>query len=173
MQRTFYTTSYLQGPWKYGKAKEAVESAKAGLTLLKRAWESWEEKGKRPRKARRWLQRRQRSVCPKPRIHFFGSQVLGRDPSWLKYWLLRYFFTKKPWAKEVPETDYLTQQNQYLTRTTLRRLKILLRSICSKEGLHYCLSKAWARKLSSDKRQSTFIHELEIPSVIPYLGYTT
>ncbi len=54
------------------------------------------------------------------------------------------------------------QRKQYLKRTTLRRLKILLRSIHSKEGPHYCLSKAWARKLSSDKRQSTFIHELDI-----------
>ncbi len=25
-------TSYLQGPWKYGRAKEAVESARAGLS---------------------------------------------------------------------------------------------------------------------------------------------
>ncbi len=34
-QRTFfYTTSYLQGQWKYGKAKEAIESARAGLLLL-------------------------------------------------------------------------------------------------------------------------------------------
>ncbi len=98
---------------------------------------------------------------------FFGSQVLGRDPSWLKYRLLRYFVTRKPCAKEVPETDYLTQQKQYLKRTTLRRLKIPLQSICSKEGPHYYLSEAWARKLSSDKRQSTFIHKLEIPSVIP------
>jgi hypothetical protein len=48
-RRTFYMTSYLQGPWKYGKAKKAVESAKAGLTLLRRAWESWEEKRKTPR----------------------------------------------------------------------------------------------------------------------------
>jgi hypothetical protein len=31
-QRTFYTTSYLQGQWKYGKAKEADESARAGLS---------------------------------------------------------------------------------------------------------------------------------------------
>jgi hypothetical protein len=31
-QRTFYTTSYLQGQWKYEKAKEAVESARAGLS---------------------------------------------------------------------------------------------------------------------------------------------
>ncbi len=30
-RRTFYTTSYLQGQWKYGKAKEAVESTRAGL----------------------------------------------------------------------------------------------------------------------------------------------
>ncbi len=165
--------SYLQGPWKYGKAKEAVESAKAGLTLLRREWESWEEKRKRLRKVRRWLQQRQRSVCPKPRILFFGSRVLG-------FWETRLdgsigscvFYTRKPCAKEVPETDYLMQQKQSLKRTTLRRLKIPLRSTCSKEGPHYRLSEAWARKLSSDKQQSTFIHELEIPLVIPYLGYT-
>ncbi len=51
-------------------------------------------------------------------------------------------------------------------------LKIPLQSIRSEEGLHYRLSEAWARKLSSDKQQSTFIHELEIPWVIPYLDYT-
>ncbi len=33
-QRTFYTTSYLQGQWKYGKAKEAVKKTRAGLLLL-------------------------------------------------------------------------------------------------------------------------------------------
>ena len=47
--------------------------------------------------------------------------------------------TRKPCAKEVPETDYFTQQKQYLKRTTLCRLKILLRSICSKEEPHYRL----------------------------------
>jgi hypothetical protein len=33
----------------------------------------------------------QRSVCPKPRIPFFVSRVLGfrSNLSWLKYWLLR------------------------------------------------------------------------------------
>jgi hypothetical protein len=105
---------------------------------------------------------------------FFWFTNIGvlRDPSRLKYRLLRYFFTRKPCAKEVPETDYLTQQKQYLKRTTLRRLNIPLQTICSKEGLHYRLSEAWARKLSSDKRQSTFIHGLEIPLVISYLGYT-
>jgi hypothetical protein len=105
---------------------------------------------------------------------FFWFTSIGvlRDPSRLKYRLLHYFFTMKPCAKEVSESDYLTQQKQYLKRTTLRRLKIPLQTICSKEGPHHCLSKAWARKLSSDKWQSTFIHELEIPLVIPYLGYT-
>ncbi len=121
-QRTFYMTSYLQGPWKYGKAKEAVESAKAGLTLLRRAWESWEEKRKRPRKARRWLQRRQCSVCPKPRIHFFDSRVVGFWETHLDWSIgsCIIFSMRKPCAKEVPETDYLTQRKQYLKRTTLR-----------------------------------------------------
>ena len=59
--------------------------------------------------------------------------------------------------------DYLTQRKQYLKRTTLRRLKIPLQSIRSKEGLHYRLSEGWTRKMSSNKQQSTFIHELEIP----------
>jgi hypothetical protein len=30
-RRTFYTTNYLQGQWEYGKAKEAIESTRAGL----------------------------------------------------------------------------------------------------------------------------------------------
>ncbi len=47
--------------------------------------------------------------------------------------------TRKPCAKAVPETDSFTQQKQYHKRTTLRTLKLLLQSICSKEGLHYCL----------------------------------
>ncbi len=72
-RRTFYTTTYLQGQLKYGKPKEAVESAKASLLLLGESVRKSgkEKKRKRPRKARRWLQQRQRSVCPKRRIHFF------------------------------------------------------------------------------------------------------
>jgi hypothetical protein len=38
------------------------------------------------------------------------------------------------------------QQKQYLKRTTLRRLKIPLQSICSKEGLHYCLERSMSKK---------------------------
>jgi hypothetical protein len=47
------------------------------------------------------------------------------------------------------------QQKQYHKRTTLRTLKIPLQSICSKDGLHYCYEQS-ARKLSSDKQQSTY-----------------
>jgi hypothetical protein len=75
---------------------------------------------------------------------FFWFTSIGvlRDPSRLKYRLLRYFFTSKPCVKEVPEMDYLTQQKQYLKKTTLHRFKIPLRSICSEEGPHYRLSEA-------------------------------
>jgi hypothetical protein len=51
-------TSYIQGQWKYGKAKEAVESAKPGLLPQKGdvIKSRKEKKRKRPRKGRRWLQ---------------------------------------------------------------------------------------------------------------------
>jgi hypothetical protein len=65
--------SYIQGQWKYRKANEAVESTRAGLSPQKGDVRKSrkEKKIKRPRKARRWLQQRQGSVCPKPRIPFF------------------------------------------------------------------------------------------------------
>ncbi len=56
----------------------------------------------------------------KKTFFWFTSIGVLRDPSRLKYWLLHYFFTRKPCAKEVLETDCLTQRKQYLKRTTLR-----------------------------------------------------
>ncbi len=43
-RRTFYTASYLQGQLKYGKAKEVVESARAGLLPQKREREKVEKR---------------------------------------------------------------------------------------------------------------------------------
>ncbi len=117
---------------------------------------------------------------------WFTSIGVLRDPSWLKYRLLVFFlwgshvqrkFRKRTTLRSKSSTlkgllYAPIQRKQYHKRTILRRLKIPLRSICSKEGPHYPLSKAWARTLSSDNRQSTFIHELEISLVIPYLGCT-
>ncbi len=76
---------------------EAVESARAGLSpkkggrekkdkkktkeggLLPQEGDVRNKKQKRPRKARRWLPRRQGSVCPTPRISFLVHKYLGSE----------------------------------------------------------------------------------------------
>ncbi len=74
--------------------------------------------------------------------------------------------------KEVPETDYLTQQKQYLKRTTLRRLKIPLQSIRSEEGLHYRLgAKREQESCHMKSDNQPFFHELGILGD-SYLGCT-
>ncbi len=103
------------------------------------------KKRKRPRKARRWLQRRQGSMCPKPRIpsFFLVHEYLGLEAARLGWSIGSYetWSTRKPCAKAVPETDSLTQWKQYLKRTTLCTFKLPLRSIHSKECPHYHLSE--------------------------------
>jgi hypothetical protein len=118
-RRIFLPMSYVQGQVRESQGSRRVRQ---GWSIATRRGRQKVKKRKRPRKARRWLQRRQRSACPKPRIPFFlfTSIWVSKDPSRLKYRLLRYFFTRKPCAKEVPETDYFTQRKQYLNRTTLR-----------------------------------------------------
>ncbi len=77
------------------KRKEKKKTKEGGLSPqegdVRKKKRKKEKKKKRPRKARRWLPRRQGSVCPQPRISFFGSQVVGfgSSPSRLKYRLLR------------------------------------------------------------------------------------
>jgi hypothetical protein len=82
--------SYIQGQ-EVQEAKEAVESARAGLSQKRKEKRKTKEGGlspqegdvrkkkirKRPRKARRWLPQRQGSVCSQPRNSFFGSRVFG------------------------------------------------------------------------------------------------
>ncbi len=60
---------YEKAAWQYEKAKEAVESARAGLSLLGESVRksSIVRKRKRLRKARRWLQRRLQNPCQLPR----------------------------------------------------------------------------------------------------------
>ncbi len=187
---------YVRTSWKEKDQRRLVYCHKKGT------WEKEEKKRKRPRKARRWLQRRQGSVCPTPRITFFGSQVFGlrSGPTRLKYRLLRDLVYKEAMCKGVPEMDYFTQQKQYLKKDYFTQVEDPAAKHCSKEGPHYRLGAkreeschetcnkchmAWlrwksccevfiarkartnaleqsARKLSFDKRQSTFIHELDI-----------
>ncbi len=53
---------------------------------------------------------------------FFGSRgaVFSRDPSHWSMGSYVPFSMRKPHAKAVPSKDYLTQQNQYHQKTTLR-----------------------------------------------------
>ncbi len=151
-QKIFLTASYIQGQWKYGKAKEAVESARAGLSPQKGDVRKSrkEKKKKRPWKARRWLQRRQGSVCPKPRIPFFwftSIWVLKRpisveESAPTTHGLRGSNVRRKFWKRTTLRSESSTlkgllyapiQQKQYHKRTTLRRLKILLRSIVARK----------------------------------------
>jgi hypothetical protein len=173
---------------KYGKTKEAVESAR---TVWKRRLVSFgvgngflfpgrqeggSSEGKVP------------CALHQEFPFFLVHEYLGLEAARLGWTIDSYetWSTRKPCAKEVPETNYLRsksstlkgllyapiQQKQYLKRTTLLRLKIPLRSICSKADPHSRLSIAWARNLSSDKRQSTFFSWVGNPLAIPYLGCT-
>jgi hypothetical protein len=98
-RRIFLLASYIQGQVRENQG--AVKSTKAGLSpqkgdVRKKRKEKKktkegglspqegdvrktrkEKKRKRPRKVRRWLQQRQGSMCPGPRIPFFGSGVFG------------------------------------------------------------------------------------------------
>ncbi len=67
--------------------------------------------------------------------------------------------------------DYLTQQKQYLKRTTLRRLKIPLQSIVARKGRTIALEQSVSKKAVKNKRQSTFFHEFGILGD-SYLGCT-
>ncbi len=73
---------YEKAVWKYKEAKEAIESARAGLSLLEESVRKQTRKRKRPRirprKARMWLQRRLQNP----------SQLL-RKPRLLLWWMIK------------------------------------------------------------------------------------
>jgi hypothetical protein len=126
--------------------------------------------------------RRKGSVCPKPRNFFFGSRVFG-------LWETRLVWIATPTRLSL-RGSYV--RRKFRQRTTLRSesstLKGLLYAPSKREQYHKDYStqvedpaanvarnaalspwsEAWARKLSYDKRQSTFFfHELEIPRWFP------
>ncbi len=62
------------------------------------------------------------SYVPQPRIPFFWFLSSGSQATRL-VWIIGssiFYSTRKPCAKAVPETDYFTQQKQYLKRTNQR-----------------------------------------------------
>ncbi len=135
---------------KYGKAKEAVESARAGLSPQKgdvRKSRKEKDQGRRDGGSSEGKVR----CALHQEFLFFGSRVFGfrSGPSRLKYRLLRFFSTRKQCAKEAPEMDYFTQRKQYLKRTTLctyctikdyfTKVEDPAAKHCSEEGPHYRL----------------------------------
>ncbi len=100
--RIFLPTSYIQGQVRESQGSRWVRQGWSIAT--RRGCEKGKKKKrkeKRPRKARRSLQRRQGSMCPTPRILFFGSRVFGfgSSPSRLKYRLLRDLVYKEAMCK--------------------------------------------------------------------------
>jgi hypothetical protein len=87
----------------------------------RRGHEKVQEK-KETKEGEKVVPRRKGSVCPQPRRFFFWftSTWVLRDPSRVNIGSYETLSTRKPCAKEVPATDYLTQRKQYLKRTTLR-----------------------------------------------------
>ena len=117
---------------------------------------------KRPRKARRWLcEGKVPCVLNQEFLFWFTSIWVLRDPSRLKYRLLR---DLSLWGSHV--------RRKFWKRTTLRSKSSTLKGLlyagwrsrckCSEECRTNPWSVVWARKLSSDKQQSTFIHELDV-----------
>ncbi len=161
-RRIFLPTSYIQG-----QVRENQESRWVcqGWSIATRRGREKKKRKERDQGRREVGSCKGKVPCALPRIPFF--------------WFTSIWVWKRPGSVEVSaptrlglrginawrkfrKRTTLCSKSSTLKRTTLCRLKIPLRSIRSKEGPHYRLSKVWARKLSSDKRQSTFIHELDI-----------
>ncbi len=123
---------------RYGKANEAVSLPGLIYRHKKGTWESQEKKiatkrgGEKVKKKKRKEkdQGRQEGGSSKGKdpcaqhqeFLFFVHEYLGLEAARLGWSIGSYetWSTRKPCAKEVPETDYFTQQKQYLKRTTLR-----------------------------------------------------
>ncbi len=152
------------------KWKEKKKTKEGGLSPQE--GDVRKKKRERQRKARRWLPQRQGSACPQPRISFLVHEYLGSErPISIEVSAPALFLYEEAMCEGSSGNGLLyaakavyapIKREQYHKRTTLRRLKIPLQSIVARNAALSPWSKAWARKLSSDKRQSTFIHKLDI-----------
>ncbi len=142
--RFFLPTSYLQGQWV--RKSQGSHWVHQGWSIATKRGREKVKKRKRPRKARRWLQRRQGSVCPKPRIPFvLVHEYLGLEAAHLGWSIgscvsflqgnhvrrkVQKWTTLRSKSSTLKGLLYAPiQQKQYHKRTTLRRLKIPLQSI--------------------------------------------
>ncbi len=117
-RRIFYRRATYKG--KYGEAKEAVESARAGL--LPQEGDVRKSRKEKDQGRREGSSSKGKVPCALQEFLFLFHEYLGLEAARLGWSIGSYetWSTRKPYAKEVPETDYFTQQKQYLKRTTLR-----------------------------------------------------
>ncbi len=211
-RRNFLPTSYIQGQLKYRKPRKPLSppglvccqkrgrwerkekkrkekyQGRWSVATKKGTWERKEKKRKRPRQMRRLLQRRQGFVCPTPRILFLVHEYLGLEAAHLGWSIGSYetWSRRKPCAKEVPETDYFTQQKQYLKRTTLftysakavpwkdyfTQVEDPAAKHCSKEGRTIALEQSVSKKAVFWQATINLYSRVWDPLVIPCLGCT-
>ncbi len=140
---------------------------------------TWERRKEKDQGRREGGSHKARFRVPSTKNFFFGSRVFGFWETHLDWSIgscvifiqgshVRRKFRKRTTLRSKSSTlkgllYAPIKREQYHKRTTLRRLKIPLRIIVARNATLSPWSKSWANKLSSDKRQSTFIHELEIP----------
>jgi hypothetical protein len=101
----------------------------------------------RDQKARRWLREGKVPCVLNREFLFLVHEYLGFErPVSLKYRLLRDLVYEEAMCEGSSGTDYLTQREQYLNRTTLRRSKIPLRSFRSEECRTFALERSVSEK---------------------------
>jgi hypothetical protein len=131
-RRIFLTTSYIQGQ-EAQEAKEAVESARAGLTQKRKEKRKTKEGGLSPQegdvkeKEKEKDQGRREGSSPEGKVpcalnqeflFWFTSIWVLRDPSRLKYWLLRDLSLQGSYV-----------QRKFRKRTTLRSKSSTLKGL--------------------------------------------
>ncbi len=130
-RRIFVPMSYIQGHvrgsrwvrqgWSVAKKRgtwERREEDQGRWSVATRRGREKEEK-KKTIEGEKVAPAKARFCVPSTENFFFGSRVFGFEAARLGWSIGSYMVKRKPCAKEVPETDYSTQQKQYLKRTTL------------------------------------------------------
>jgi hypothetical protein len=191
---------YKKAVWKYGKAKDAVESARAGLLLLgesvrtsRKAKDQGRQEGSSSEGNKPCVLNQEFlwpilvEVSAPTRLALRGSHVqrqyrkrtpLRSKSSTIKRLLYAQWSSscKAFVARKVCTIAWAKGKKAVIWQATnamygMGTLKIPLWSICSKEGLHYRLG---VKRKEAVRRQATInpIHEFGYPLVIPYLGCT-
>ncbi len=102
-----------------GKPRKPLSPPGLVYRHKKGTWESQEKK--KTKEGEKVAPAKARFREPYTKNSFFlVHEYLGLEAARLGWNIGRFYSTRKPCAKEVPEKDYFTQRKQYLKRTILR-----------------------------------------------------